>query len=357
MQYIDSIKSLATHSGPCVSLYMPTHKFGDETLSDSSHFNSLLNSAENKLGEQNCGAADVEIVMNKIRTHTSPSEYWQHQDVGLAVFASTDLFMDFSLPFTVQEMVVSDDYFHLRQLLPLFHESAKFFVLHLTKNDVSLYRADGHVLHRIQDPDIPSSMEEALAHEDLERELQVRSVGHSNAAFHGHGAGDDIDKAVLERYLRAVDRGISGALRDEKAPLVLACVPYYLPIFKSVSRYGHIHPTSITGSSERFNPEELYCAAWDTLKPIFLEDERRSQEKLEQMNGTGLTVTGLPEILEHAQAGRVDTLFVTSTQQSTTTTEDELNWVINATITQGGNVIPRNNSATEDSPTIALLRY
>ena len=357
MQYIDSIKSLASHSGPCVSLYMPTHKFGDETLSDSSHFNSLLNSAENKLGEQNCGAADVEIIMSKIRTHTSPSEYWQHRDAGLAVFASPDLYVDFSLSFPVQEMVVSDDYFHLRQLLPLFHESANFFVLHITKNHVALYRANGQVLTHIQDPNIPSSMEEALAHEDLERELQVRSVGHSNAAFHGHGAGDDIDKAVLERYLRAVDRGISETLREERVPLVLASVPYYLPIFKSVSRYGNIHPISITGSSERLSPEELYVAAWETLEPIFGEDQRRSQEKLEQMNGTGLTVTGLPEILEHAQAGRVDTLFVSSTQHSTTTTEDELNWVINSTITQGGNIVSTNNSSIEDSPTIALLRY
>jgi hypothetical protein len=46
-------------------------------------------------------------------------------------------------------------------------------------------------------------MAEALAHEDPEKQLQVRSSGPtSTGQYHGHGGGDEDHKAALERYFR-----------------------------------------------------------------------------------------------------------------------------------------------------------
>jgi hypothetical protein len=336
---------------------MPTHKFGVETVSDSSRFNSLLHIAENKLLEQEHSRADVDQIIAKIRTLTSPHSYWQHRDQGLAIFASKDLCVDFNLSFHVHETVASADYFYLRQLSPLFHKSASFFVLQLGKNHVALYRASDSKLSPIEHSDIPPSMEVALAHEDLERQLQMRSVGHGNNAFHGHGAGDEVDKAVLERFFRAVDRGVCEALRGETAPLILAAVPYFLPLYQSVSHYGNIVATPIPNSSEQLSADELYSEAWRLLEPSFSEALHRSQETLQQMNGTGLTVSDLSEIIENAGVGRVDTLFLTSTEPVITGDEDMLNIAINLTLTHGGNVLSATSSTLGTSPAIALLRY
>lgn len=45
------------------------------------------------------------------------------------------------------------------------------------------------------------------------KQLQVRSTGPtSTAQFHGHGGGDEDDKAALERYFRAGDRELNDIL-------------------------------------------------------------------------------------------------------------------------------------------------
>jgi hypothetical protein len=357
MRQFDSIKTLASVNGPCVSIYMPTHKFGIETVSDSNHFNSLLHIAENELLKLESSQADVDQTIYKIRTLTSPHSFWQHRDQGLAIFATKELCVDFNLPFQVHETVAAANYFYLRQLSALFHKSASFFVLQLGKNHVALYQASDSKLSPIEHSDIPPSMEVALAHEDLERQLQMRSVGHGNNAFHGHGAGDEIDKAVLERFFRAVDHGVCEALRGETAPLILAAVPYFLPLYQSVSHYGNIVATTISNSSEQLSEAELYSEAWRLLEPSFSETLHRSEENLQQMNGTGLTVSDLLEIIEDAEAGRVDTLFLASTEPVTTGDEDMLNRAINLTLTHGGSVLSATSSTLGTSSAIALLRY
>jgi len=357
MRQFDSIKSLASVSAPCVSIYMPTHKYGVETVSDSSRFNSLLHIAKNELLKQKRSRADIDQIVAHIHTVTSPHSYWQHRDQGLAIFATKEFCVDFNLPFQVNEKVTASDYFYLRQLSPLFHTSPSFFVLQLGKNHVALYRAIDSKLSRINHSDIPPSLDVALAHEDLERQLQMRSVGHGNNAFHGHGAGDEVDKAVLERYFRAVDRGVCEALRGETAPLILAAVPYFLPLYQSVSHYGNIVAATIPNNSEQLSENELYSEAWQLVEPSISESLHRSEDTLQQMIGTGLTVSYLSEIIENAKTGQVDTLFLTSTDPVTSDDEDMLNLAINLTLTHGGSVLSTTSSTLGTSSAIALLRY
>lgn len=357
MRQFDSIKSLASVNAPCVSIYMPTHKYGVETMSDSSRFNSLLRIAENELLKQKQSRADVDQIVANIHSLTSPHSYWQHRDQGLAIFATKEFCVDFNLSFQVNEKVTVSDYFYLRQLSSLFHPSPSFFILQLGKNHVALHQASDSKLSHINHSDIPPSLDAALAHEDLERQLQMRSVGHGNNAFHGHGAGDEVDKAVLERYFRAVDRGVCEALRGETAPLVLAAVPYFLPLYQSVSHYANIVAATIPNSSGQLSDDELYSEAWQLVEPSFSESLHRSEETLQQMNGTGLTVSYLSEIVENAKTGRVDTLFLASREPVATDDEDMLNLAINLTLTHGGSVLSTASSTLGTSLAIALLRY
>lgn len=64
------------------------------------------------------------------------------------------------------------------------------------------------------------------------------------------------------RRFRAVDRVLSSHLRDEAAPLVLAGVGYYHPIYRSVSRYPYLLEDGVEGNVEHARLDELYERAW-----------------------------------------------------------------------------------------------
>jgi hypothetical protein len=166
-----------------------------------------------------------------------------------------------------------------------------FFVLALSQNSVRLFDASRHRIGELDRGPIPASMDDALAHEDPERQLQVRSGGVGNAQFHGHGAGDEVDKAAIERYLRAIDRGLSERIGSSRQPLVLTSVGYYLPILQSVSSYASIVDAVVEGNPERRSAEELHMAAWTLVEGRFAEQINKDLDRYGATAGTGTATT------------------------------------------------------------------
>jgi hypothetical protein len=357
MELSSTIRALVTNTEFALSIYMPTHTFGSETISDASKFNTLLNVAGRQLSDAGLLQSATEAVLGAIREITSQDSFWQHRSEGLAIFASKDHFFHFTLPYTVKESVAVSKHFHLRQVIPFLTDNASFFILQLSQNTVRLFEADAYTIASITHKDLPPSMKVALQHEDPERQLQMRSTGNSTMGFHGHGAGDEIDKAALERFLRAVDKGVVAALHGRNEPLVLAAVPYFLPIYQSVSRYPHIHSAMITGSPERSTEEQLQREGWDIISPLLSEKKKRAAGMMREVIGTGRTTSALTEIIEAGSSGRIETLFLDANSPLANDDEEMLNAAIAHTLAHGGDIVGISKETDANNPTIALLRY
>jgi hypothetical protein len=80
---------------------------------------------------------------------------------------------------------------------------------------------------------VPKSLVEAL-NEVPAPQLQFHSLpvgGPTGTRFHGHGVGiDDVDVINLQRYFHRVNDGLEEMLKNQHAPLVLACVEYLAPL-------------------------------------------------------------------------------------------------------------------------------
>jgi hypothetical protein len=268
--------------------------------------------------------------------------------------------------------------FRLRPLLPLTSENGSFFVLSLSQNEVRLFEATRSSIGEVDLGPVPVNMAEALAEEDHERQLQVRSSGKANAAgrsmYHGHGAGGEIDKQQLERYFRAVDAGLGGVLGDDRHPLVLACVAYYAPIYRAVSRYPVIAEGCVEGSPEGRSPQELHAAAWPLVAPLLAAARRDAEAHLAAVAGTGRSVHEPAAIADAARQGRVDTLFLPAPQTAPEQLdpdghdagapggppgdEDLLEQAIRDTILAGGTVFAGDTAEPPGGGlAAALLRY
>jgi len=374
------LRALAGHQdGPCLSMFMPTHRAGPETRQDPLRFRNLLGEAAARLSDQGLTSREVVDFLAPVATLDGDAMFWRHMADGLAVFLAPGLHRRFRVPLDLEEGVFVGAGFRLRPLLPLTSENGSFFVLSLSQNEVRLFEATRSSIGEVNLGAVPASMAEALADEEHERQLQVRSSGKANAAgrsmYHGHGAGGEIDKQQLERYFRAVDGGLGGVLGEGRHPLVLACVAYYAPIYRALSRYPVIVDGCVEGSPEGRGPQELHAAAWPLVAPLLAAARLDSEAHLAAVAGTGRSLHEPAAIADAARQGRVETLFLSAPEtapeqldpdgQDVGTPggappgdEDLLEWATRDTILAGGAVFAGDPGELPGGGlAAALLRY
>lgn len=293
-----------TTGGPCISIFMPTLRVGD-TQQNPIRFKNLLRSAEERLEGWGLRNGDAESFLRPARRLMEDRVFWEHQEDGLALFRSSEVFKTYRVPLALRELSVVEDRFHLKPLFPLLSGDGQFYILTLSQKSIRLIRASRYGAQEVGLGSIPSSFKEAMG--DLTRRYSQFKAG----SFHGHGTGEDDLKAEILKYFQIVDDGLAhGDIDiDRSAPFVLAGVEHLLPRYREASKLPHILAEGLTGSSDDLSPEELRDKAWPIVKPLFLEDRKKAAARYGDLAGSGRAGTQLEEILPAAYDGRVDTLF------------------------------------------------
>jgi hypothetical protein len=311
----------------CVSLYLPTHRTGNDTRQDPIRLKNLLGRAEEELlalGVRGPGARELLAAGRRL---LEDAVFWTHQQEGLALFLAPALDRTLRLPIPVKEVAVVADRFHLKPLLPLLGEDGSFYVLALSQNEVRVFRGSRHTVQEIPAKNLPASLADALKFDDPELSLQHHAAGHEGAAgetiFHGHGAATEEHKKRLLRYFQQIDRGLQELLGNDRAPLVLAGVDYYLPIYREANTYPNLAEENLPGNPEPFRPEELQARAWELLRPRFEAARDRAEARFREWRGTGRTADAVAEVVLAARDGRIDTLFVANDAQCWGTVDPE----------------------------------
>ena len=310
---------------PSASLFMPTHRAGAGTAQDPIRFKNLLTRADGALRALGMRTPEASELLAPARDLLGHPSFWSHQAEGLAVFASAASFKAVRLPLTVPERAVVGARFHVKPLLPYFSVDGHFFVLAISQNQIRLLEGSRDAFDEVDLGEVPTSLAEALHHEDPERELQLHVAGGGpagRAIFHGHGAGAEIDKERLDRYFREVDRGVGQILRGEQAPVVLAGVGYATARYRELSAMGSIMSEAIAGNPDELRLDQLHERASAIVEPTFRSALRADLDRFSELDGTGLTATGVIETLTAAEQGRVAVLFAAADQERWGSTED-----------------------------------
>jgi hypothetical protein len=308
---MNDVASLGAVHGPCVSLFLSTHRFGPETTTqDPLQLRNLVKAAKSELVDAGTERRVIDEILTPVSSLVDDTTFWQHQSDGLAVFSGPGRFESFRIPLALAEEVTVAGSFRVRPLLASVSGDDRCFVLALSQNSVQLFEATRYTMTRLDAGSIPESMDAALEFEDPERQLQSHSVGGGDVAFHGHGVGGEVERDAIERFLRAVDRGVIDALGDVRDPLVLACIDSYLPIYRSVTRYPNVANEAIAGNAEHRSVAELHRAAWQIVQPQIAATTDAAIARYQSAVGTGNTADTILEVLAAARDGRVAQLFV-----------------------------------------------
>lgn len=367
--------------GPCVSIYLPTHRKSRETEQDPIRLKNLLVEAEKQLVDSGLRSPIAQQMLQPAVELLDDFDFWQHQSDGLALFLSDDFLLGYRLPADFQELVVVTDRFHVKPLIPILSGDGRFYVLALSQNSVRLLHGTRFSISEVELEDVPESLAEALWANDVERQLQhhtstsAGSMRDGRVMFHGHGVVKDHKKDNILRYFQQIDTGLQDVLGDDSAPLVLAGVDYLLPIYREANSYRNLLEESIEGNPEEQSEKELHDNAWALVEPVFQTVQQEARARYADLIGTDRISTDIGNIVAGAHYGRVETLFVAVGAQrwgvfdpSSNTVQlhadpapgrqDLLDVAAVETLVHGGTVYAvEPDKVPEDAPAAAILRW
>jgi hypothetical protein len=318
----DDIKKLSeNNSYPSVSIFIPTHKEWNERKKDITRYRNQLTKAEKILSEI-MREKELNNFLKPSKNLLDDTEFWNHQNSGLAVFFNKDEFKTYRVPQRVEEFLFINNVYYLKPLLPLLSGDGRFFLLSFDQKQTKLYEGTKYSIKELNIPNTITSFEELMKFYEAERSVQFHSstgqttaqgrTGDRAAMFHGHGTGGDekIHKKNLTDFAHIIDKGVHKILRDETAPLIIAAVEYLVPIYKNANSYPYLNERHLPLNPEEFGVEKLHEKAWALIKPVFENDSKIAFSKYEQFSGNGKASSNIEEILKASLANRVEYLWV-----------------------------------------------
>jgi hypothetical protein len=313
----EALKELSRfHNSSCISLYIPTHRSGMETLSgqDAINLKNQLKEVRNKLQAFGMTSAQIEALVNPILQLVENTDFWRHQSEGLAIFLAEKIFEKYIVPVSFREFNYLSSEFYLAPILPIFNDDAMFYILTLKKDEVKFYEASKNSITEVAIPEsVPSRLEDAVGYDYEQKQLQNRRQLGANGpgSFHGNGENESKEKNELQLFFRAIDKGIMSKLHDfQEPPLVICCLDYYFPIYKEVNTHKNLYPQHISCNPADHDISSLHEKARQMLEPYFRQHLLDKKDKFLIAFDRGKASRDIKEIVKAAVTGRIDTIFI-----------------------------------------------
>jgi hypothetical protein len=288
-------------TAPCVSIYVPTSRRFPEKRQDPIRYRKLVDTAAALL-KQASNVPDAEGMIAALRA-LEQEPHWERSLDGFVVFLSPALAVAYRVPASVPEIAVVADTFHVKPLLRLRHEVSRYFVLTLSQKASQLYEGSPLGASAVDVPGLPRSLTDALG--AVENERRSKTVHGGGVAYHGSGLGKEETKEDLLSYFRVIDKALREHLHGERAPLLLAAVKYYQPIYREANTYPHLDAAMLEGNYEHVNGDKIHADAWPIVSAAASHGFEPWVERYKTGAASGLATDRIESVAEAVIQGRV----------------------------------------------------
>lgn len=294
-----------------VTIFLPTHKTGEEGKQDSIRLKNLISQAKNELLEREWKEQKVEDLFKQVIAKTEENQFWLHQEKGLAIYLNEDYFTFFKIPVSPEESYYIGENFLITPLLELQNHHGTYHILVLSQSETKMFKVTPEATTAVEFESVPTSMEEHLRFHVHEQSIQhhTGSSG-NNAMFHGQGGDKNVEDKELELFLKHIENKVTKYLKKEHGPLVLAGLDKMVAHYRKANKYFNVLEGAIKGNSDNKSTKELTDEAWEIVEDYFQQDVESDIDRFNNLQGSELISTDLENIVKGAYYGKVDTLFI-----------------------------------------------
>ncbi len=300
----------------CVSLYMPSYRVDPEKRQNQIRFKNLVRKARQALMAKGLRAREADGLLSVVMPLVDDDPFWSFVDSeGFCAFMSEKRLFRFFLPVRFEERVAVMGRFYVKPLLGLVYNDSRFFMLTLGLSGARLFQCSRYGMNELAMEKVPGSFEEAMQYSEQQKGLQLHAhtlaAGERRAAmFHGHGGGADGKKVEILEYFKVVDRGVTGMIGHESAPLLFVGLDHFFGLYKKANSYPFLAGENMAVNPEDLADAELHDRAVRMMDAHFLGNRNQAVETYLDLSGTGRTAGDIETILPEAYGGRVDSLLL-----------------------------------------------
>ncbi len=374
----EKLKALSNQSeSPSLSIFFPVNT---DDVKFQYKLDRVVAEARSKLNEVE-DREKAKQVEEKLKTLMADPNNMVSGCRGMGVFVSPSIAETVCLPFTIDQNVVLDETFHIRDLVFALNRLEEYLVLSLSEKKILTLRGSSDQLSVIQIPDMPLNISELGEYTD-DRRYAGNSANGTN-----HGPGDSFihtgmqedDTEKLRYYIVKIDQALTKFFQHEGQGLrlVLTGVDKKLGYFNKFSKNTDKIIGTVVGNYDHLPSQELGKLAWEAVQEKFSEEKEAVLDQLQNAIGQHLYVSGIQEVWKAAVEGRVRTLVVEQGYQCKAVLKDdgytiELNTdnaqapvkedavddLIELVMSKGGNVVFADNGKLEGHQQLAAItRY
>jgi hypothetical protein len=305
---------LSEQRTPCVSICLPMRRAHSEWQQNAIAYKNALRDVEKALAQNKEWKAVSADILKKLSS-LDHQDFWTMQRGTLAVFASPDFFRSWTFPESMPHNVTVAETFYTRGLVKRLQGEVKYYVLALTKENITLFEGTDEKLDVVHVPAMPRGLR------DLESKISApMTTSRTNSApgttggpmFYGSSGVSHTNelKEETKSLFRMVDKALFPITHDQRAPLILATFDHHHGMFHEVSKNPALLDERIEGDPEKMSLDEMRRRALEILEP---RRERVLKELAAQYGVAAAHHRGtnyLPNISKAAVYGRVQTLLI-----------------------------------------------
>jgi hypothetical protein len=303
---------------PSVSIYMPTFTKGEEVEQNHIRYKNNLRDVEKKLAEAGLKKPDIDQLIMPAERLLDDTDFWNHQEGGLAVFFSPQEFFYYTSPDSFTEKNIIADRFNLRPFLTMLNSNERYLVLALNQKNIRLFEGTRYSLNELPLKNVMTSIEDYFSTEEEESNVQMHGQRGGTAAggrtsmyqLQGNGHDDAEKKEDIKQFFHIVDKGIQKILNTEKAPMILAGIEYLLPLYRETNSYANTLEDVIPINTAEFSNDELRIAAWHIVKQRVEKNLEDALVMYGNYHGTARATDNAAEIVKNLYSNRIYYLFI-----------------------------------------------
>lgn len=304
---------------PGVSVYLPTHVRSGETRQDPIRLKNLIAEARQSLELAGLKPREADAILDPAVALVEDNDFWQHQDIGLALFLGDGQTHTYKVPIAFEQKVAVGHAFHVTPLLPLLAADGAFHVLTITAQRVRLFEASRFSMVEDDTAGLPGSVDEVSGQPDYENPLQASPIGRPHTGniniTKSQVAGEspeDWRKANTVEFVHRIAVELEHHLARHRLPVVLVADAETQGHFQKLSNLGPLLAGVVETNPESLDVKSLHAAAYDIVRPIFEKGRRQAVDRLAALLGIGDAHATLDagEIVKAAHLGRIEMLML-----------------------------------------------
>jgi len=283
----------------CVSLYLSTDPASNGDA-ERIELNNLAGEARRLLEAVGTDRADLTAIDDAVAELADDDAFWRYQARSLAIFVTPDSLTTFRLPNQLVSLVEVSDRFHVKPLLRALTFPHVGFVLALAQGSVRLLEVvEGLAPAEVHVPELPRDVASAAGKSSI-----------TDRAPGGRIQGSEGQKVRMRQYARQIDQALRPLLNGVDVPLILAATEPLDSIFRSVSTYPQLAPTTIAGNPEATSDTDLVAGARVVLDELYASELDAIHELYRRRASEHRAAADVVDVARAATFGAVDTVLV-----------------------------------------------